>query len=137
DVHPGFMTDWQQPLIVALTQAEGVSIVHETVYENRLGFTSALNQMGSDIVVHHDGLKGAYRRVPERELEQAAVITGPTPLKGADIVVPDLRGGFAYVIAALAAEGTSVVSNVGIIRRGYEKFFDKLIALGADFDVVG
>ena len=93
--------------------------------------------MGSDIVVHHDGLKGAYRRVPERELEQAAVITGPTPLKGADIVVPDLRGGFAYVIAALAAEGTSVVSNVGIIRRGYEKFFDKLIALGADFDVVG
>ena len=137
DVHPGFMTDWQQPLIVALTQAEGVSIVHETVYENRLGFTSALNQMGADIVVHRDGLKGAYRRVPERELEQAAVITGPTPLKGADIVVPDLRGGYAYVIAALAAEGTSVVSNVGIIRRGYEKFFDKLTALGADFDVVG
>jgi UDP-N-acetylglucosamine 1-carboxyvinyltransferase len=131
------MTDWQQPLIVALTQAEGVSIVHETVYENRLGFTSALNQMGADIVVHPEGLEGAYRRVPRRPLEQAAVITGPTPLEGADIVVPDLRGGYAYVIAALAAKGTSRVSNVGIIRRGYEKFFDKLTALGADFDVVG
>ncbi|WP_221585179.1 UDP-N-acetylglucosamine 1-carboxyvinyltransferase [Microbacterium sp. G2-8] len=137
DVHPGFMTDWQQPLIVALTQAEGVSIVHETVYENRLGFTHALGQMGADIVVHPKGLDGAYRRVARRELEQAAVITGPTPLHGADIVVPDLRGGYAYVIAALAAEGTSRVSNVGIIRRGYEKFFDKLTALGADFDIVG
>ncbi|NHI17235.1 UDP-N-acetylglucosamine 1-carboxyvinyltransferase [Microbacterium excoecariae] len=137
DVHPGFMTDWQQPLIVALTQAEGTSVVHETVYENRLGFTHALNQMGADIVVHPEGLEGEYRRVPRRELEQAAVITGPTPLTGAEIVVPDLRGGYAYVIAALAAEGTSRVSNVGIIRRGYEKFFDKLEALGADFDVVG
>ncbi|MTE24715.1 UDP-N-acetylglucosamine 1-carboxyvinyltransferase [Microbacterium sp. ZXX196] len=137
DVHPGFMTDWQQPLIVALTQAQGTSVVHETVYENRLGFTHALNQMGADIVVHPEGLDGEYRRVPRRELEQAAVITGPTPLTGAEIVVPDLRGGYAYVIAALAAEGTSRVSNVGIIRRGYEKFFDKLEALGADFDVVG
>lgn len=137
DVHPGFMTDWQQPLIVALTQADGVSVVHETVYENRLGFTHALNQMGADIVVHPKGLDGEYRRVPRRELEQAAVITGPTELHGADIVVPDLRGGYAYVIAALAASGTSRVSNVGIIRRGYEKFFDKLRALGADFDVVG
>ena len=137
DVHPGFMTDWQQPLIVALTQAEGVSTVHETVYENRLGFTAALNQMGANIVVHPDGLASDDRRVPRRELEQAAVITGPTALRGAEIIVPDLRGGYAYVIAALAAEGTSRVSNVGIIRRGYEKFFDKLTALGADFDIVG
>ncbi|WP_036319210.1 UDP-N-acetylglucosamine 1-carboxyvinyltransferase [Microbacterium indicum] len=137
DVHPGFMTDWQQPLIVALTQANGESVVHETVYENRLGFTAALNKMGADIVVHENGLDGDYRRVPRRPLEQAAVITGPTPLHGADIVVPDLRGGYAYVIAALAADGTSRVSNVGIIRRGYEKFFEKLSDLGADFDVVG
>ncbi|MER7796172.1 UDP-N-acetylglucosamine 1-carboxyvinyltransferase [Microbacterium sp. NPDC096154] len=137
DVHPGFMTDWQQPLIVALTQATGQSIVHETVYENRLGFTQALVQMGADIVVHSRGLDGEYRRVPRRELEQAAVINGPTPLRGADIVVPDLRGGFSYVVAALTAEGTSRVSGVGIIRRGYEKFFEKLTALGADFDVVG
>ncbi|MFT4219487.1 MAG: UDP-N-acetylglucosamine 1-carboxyvinyltransferase [Microbacterium sp.] len=137
DVHPGFMTDWQQPLIVALTQAHGESVVHETVYENRLGFTAALNKMGADIVVHPNGLSGGVRRVPRRELEQAAVIHGPTPLHAADVVVPDLRGGYSYVIAALAAEGESIVRNVGIIRRGYEKLFTKLDTLGADFDVVG
>ncbi|WP_394278238.1 UDP-N-acetylglucosamine 1-carboxyvinyltransferase [Microbacterium sp.] len=135
DVHPGFMTDWQQPLIVALTQAEGESIVHETVYENRLGFTRALVQMGADIVVHPDGIASSDRRVPRRALEQAAVINGPTPLHAADVVVPDLRGGYSYVIAALAAEGESTVRNIGIIRRGYEKFLEKLTDLGADFDV--
>ncbi len=137
DVHPGFMTDWQQPLIVALTQAHGESIVHETVYENRLGFTAALNKMGADIVVHPHGLEGGARRVPRRALEQAAVINGPTPLHGADVVVPDLRGGYSYVIAALAAEGESTVRNIGIIRRGYEKLFSKLRKLGADLDVAG
>ena len=136
DVHPGFMTDWQQPLIVALTQADGVSTVHETVYENRLGFTQALNKMGADIVVHPEGLASPDRRVARRALEQAAVVNGPTPLHGADVVVPDLRGGYSYVIAALAAEGESTVRNVEIIRRGYEKFLDKLTALGADFDVL-
>jgi UDP-N-acetylglucosamine 1-carboxyvinyltransferase len=75
--------------------------------------------------------------VPRRNLEQAAVIHGPTPLRAADIVVPDLRGGYSHVIAALTAEGESTVRNVGIIRRGYEKFFDKLAAVGADFDVIG
>jgi UDP-N-acetylglucosamine 1-carboxyvinyltransferase len=137
DVHPGFMTDWQQPLIVALTQAEGESVVHETVYENRLGFTEALVQMGANIVVHPEGIDSPGRRVPRRALEQAAVIVGPTPLHGADVEVPDLRGGYSYLIAALAAEGESIVRNVGIIRRGYEKLFTKLDALGADFDVIG
>ncbi|MCC9055178.1 UDP-N-acetylglucosamine 1-carboxyvinyltransferase [Microbacterium sp. F2E] len=136
DVHPGFMTDWQQPLIVALTQAQGTSTVHETVYENRLGFTQALNKMGADIVVHPEGIASPDRRVARRALEQAAVVNGPTPLHGADVVVPDLRGGYSYVIAALAAEGESTVRNVEIIRRGYEKFLDKLTALGADFDVL-
>ncbi len=70
------MTDWQQPLVVALTQAEGTSVVHETVYENRFGFTDALNEMGADIVVHKEGLPGHDRRVARRPFEQAAVITG-------------------------------------------------------------
>jgi UDP-N-acetylglucosamine 1-carboxyvinyltransferase len=135
DVHPGFMTDWQQPLVVALTQANGVSIVHETVYENRFGFTEALNEMGANIVVHPRGLPDHPRRVARRDFEQAAVITGPTPLHGADIRVPDLRGGFSHVIAALSAEGVSRVSNVDLIRRGYEHFVEKLADLGADFDV--
>ena len=133
DVHPGFMTDWQQPLVVALTQAEGVSTIHETVYENRLGFTSALNKMGAQIVVHEQGLDDGQRRVMRREFEQAAVITGPTPLNGAEVEVPDLRGGFSYLIAALAAEGQSKITNLGIISRGYENFIEKLRKLGADF----
>jgi UDP-N-acetylglucosamine 1-carboxyvinyltransferase len=137
DVHPGFMTDWQQPLIVALTQAEGVSVVHETVYENRFGFTHALVEMGADIVVHQDGLESVTRRVPRRKLEQAAVITGPTPLHGADVRVPDLRGGFSYLIAALTADGRSTVTNLGIISRGYEHFVEKLEALGAQFQLEG
>jgi UDP-N-acetylglucosamine 1-carboxyvinyltransferase len=80
DVHPGFMTDWQQPMVVALTQAEGRSIVHETVYENRFGFTDALVQMGADIEVYKEGIASITRRVPRRPLEQAAVIAGPTAL---------------------------------------------------------
>jgi len=136
-VHPGFMTDWQQPLIVALTQAEGRSVVHETVYENRFGFTDALIKMGANIVVYKDGLESISRRVPRRPLEQAAVITGPTPLHGADIEIPDLRGGFSHLIAALTAEGQSTVTNVGIIARGYEHFIDKLKLLGADFTYEG
>ncbi|MGO1434358.1 MAG: UDP-N-acetylglucosamine 1-carboxyvinyltransferase [Canibacter sp.] len=133
DVHPGFMTDWQQPLVVALTKAQGVSTIHETVYENRFGFTDALNEMGANIVVHKEGLADERRRVKRRDFEQAAVITGPTPLHGADIEVPDLRGGFSHLIAALTAEGQSKVTNIGIISRGYENFIEKLRLLGADF----
>lgn len=135
DVHPGFMTDWQQPMVVALTQAEGRSIVHETVYENRFGFTDALRQMGANIEVYKEGIASITRRVPRRPLEQAAVITGPTPLRGADIRVPDLRGGFSHVIAAVTATGTSTVSNVGIISRGYEHLLHKLEGLGARFEL--
>ena len=137
DVHPGFMTDWQQPMVVALTQAEGTSIVHETVYENRFGFTEALIDMGADIAVHKEGIASITRRVPRRPLEQAAVIKGPTPLRGATVRVPDLRGGFSHVIAAVAATGESTVTNLGIISRGYEHLLAKLEALGASFEVKG
>lgn len=137
DVHPGFMTDWQQPMVVALTQAEGRSIVHETVYENRFGFTDALRQMGADIQVYKEGIASITRRVPRRPLEQAAVITGPTPLRGADVRVPDLRGGFSHVIAAVTATGPSTVTNVGIIARGYEHLLHKLESLGAEFELKG
>lgn len=135
DVHPGFMTDWQQPMVVALTQAEGRSIVHETVYENRFGFTDALVQMGANIEVYKEGIASITRRVPRRPLEQAAVVSGPTPLHGANIRVPDLRGGFSHVIAAVTAQGTSEVSNIGIISRGYEHLLQKLDALGVSFEL--
>ncbi|WP_454086047.1 UDP-N-acetylglucosamine 1-carboxyvinyltransferase [Georgenia sp. Marseille-Q6866] len=132
DVHPGFMTDWQQPLVVALTQATGLSIVHETVYENRFGFTEALRGMGAQIQVYRECLGGSPCRFGHRNFNHSAVVSGPTPLKAADIEVPDLRGGFSHLIAALAAEGTSRVSGIDIIYRGYEDFMGKLHALGAD-----
>jgi UDP-N-acetylglucosamine 1-carboxyvinyltransferase len=132
DVHPGFMTDWQQPLVVALTQATGLSIVHETVYENRFGFTDALRQMGATIQVYKECLGGRDCRFGQRNFHHSAVISGPTPLAAADIEVPDLRGGFSHLIAALAAKGTSTVRGISLIDRGYEAFQDKLVALGAD-----
>lgn len=133
DVHPGFMTDWQQPLVVALTQAEGLSIVHETVYENRFGFTEALREMGAQVQIYRECLGGHPCRFGQRNYNHSAVISGPVKLKAADIRVPDLRGGFSHVVAALAAEGVSVVTNVQLISRGYERFIEKLTALGADF----
>jgi len=133
DVHPGFMTDWQQPLVVALTQAKGLSIVHETVYENRFGFTDALVKMGAQIQIYRECLGGNPCRFGQRNFYHSAVISGPTPLTGADIEVPDLRGGFSHMVAALAAKGISNVSNVQLISRGYEHFLDKLGNLGADF----
>lgn len=133
DVHPGFMTDWQQPLVVALTQAKGLSIIHETVYENRFGFTDALVEMGAQIQIYRECLGGTACRFGQRNFNHSAVISGPTELHAADIRVPDLRGGFSHMVAALAANGTSHVSNVQLISRGYEHFLTKLEALGADF----
>lgn len=133
DVHPGLMTDWQQPLVVALTQAEGISIVHETVYENRLGFTSALNDMGAKIQVYRECLGGSSCRFGRSNYNHSAVISGAKALHGADITVPDLRGGFSYLIAALGAEGVSTIRGIDLIDRGYESFRDKLTALGAEY----
>ena len=130
-VHPGFMTDWQQPLVVALTQAEGLSIVHETVYENRFGFTEALRKMGANIQVYRECLGGTPCRFGQKNYYHSAVISGPTPLHSADIEVPDLRGGFSHLIAALAATGTSTVSGIDVISRGYEHFTRKLHQLDA------
>ncbi|MGL5858401.1 MAG: UDP-N-acetylglucosamine 1-carboxyvinyltransferase [Angustibacter sp.] len=133
-VHPGFMTDWQQPLVVALTQVSGLSIVHETVYEKRLGFTRALVDMGATIQLYRECLGGLRCRFGQRNFTHSAVISGQTKLHGAHITVPDLRGGFSYLIAALAAEGSSKVDGIDIIYRGYEQFLDKLDALGAHYE---
>ena len=133
DVHPGFMTDWQQPLVVALTQADGISILHETVYENRLGFTSALNDMGARIQVYRECLGGSCCRFGRSNYNHSAVVSGPHALHSADITVPDLRGGFSYLIAALGAEGASTIRGIDLIDRGYESFREKLSALGAEY----
>jgi len=131
DVHPGFTTDYQQPFVIALTQADGVSIVHETVYEQRFGYVEALNRMGAQIQLFRECLGGLPCRFGQRNYTHSAVIVGPTPLRGAEIHIPDLRAGFSYVIAALVAEGESTLTNTGLIERGYENLVEKLRALGA------
>lgn len=132
DVHPGFMTDWQQPFVIALTQATGVSIVHETVYEQRFGYVEALNRMGAKIQLYRECLGSLKCRFGQRNWMHSAVIVGPTPLHGAEIHIPDLRAGFSYVIAALTAEGVSTLTNTSLIQRGYENLNAKLTSLGAD-----
>lgn len=137
DVHPGFMTDWQQPFVTLLTQADGVSIVHETVYEERFGYTESLRNMGAKIQLHRECLGSKSCRFANRDYRHSAVIIGPTKLSCSDIVMPDIRAGFAYLIAALIADGTSRLTGVEHIERGYEHIVEKLEALGADIRVEG
>ncbi len=132
DVYPGFSTDYQQPFVIALTQASGVSIVHETVYEQRFGYVEALNRMGAQIQLYRECLGPLPCRFGQRNHKHSAVIVGPTPLHGAVIDIPDLRAGFSYVIAALVAEGRSTLLNTHYVERGYENLTGKLLALGAE-----
>ncbi|HSX10711.1 MAG TPA: UDP-N-acetylglucosamine 1-carboxyvinyltransferase [Chlamydiales bacterium] len=132
DVHPGFMTDWQQPFVVLMTQATGASVIHETVYENRFGYTRTLKEMGADIELFTQCLGGKQCRFASSDHHHSLTVKGPTPLKAKDISIPDLRAGFAYVMAALLVADTSTISNVDYLDRGYEDLVDKLTSLGAD-----
>lgn len=136
DVHPGFMTDWQQPFVVMLTQAEGVSIIHETVYENRFGYTEALREMGATIDLTTACLGSKPCRYKDRDHLHSAIIRGKTPLHGIDVVIPDLRAGFAYMIAGLVADGETVLSNVHYMERGYANLPAKLEGIGAQLRVL-
>ena len=135
DVHPGFMTDWQQPTVVLLTQADGASVIHETVYENRFGYTRALVSMGANIQLSSQCLGRRTCRFVDGDFPHSAVVQGPTPLTPCDLTIPDLRAGFAYVLAALIAEGRSRLHNIQYLERGYESIPDKLRALGVDVNV--
>lgn len=136
DVHPGFMTDWQQPFVVLLTQATGSSVVHETVYENRFGYSEILKQMGADITLFRQCLGGKQCRFASQSFCHSVIVKGPTPLTAKEIRIPDLRAGFAYVMAALIASDTSTISGLPFLQRGYENLLDKLEALGANFSLV-
>lgn len=131
-VHPGFMTDWQQPFVVLLTQATGSSVVHETVYENRFGYTETLNDMGAEITLFRQCLGGKQCRFASQSFSHSIIVKGASPLVAKDITVPDLRAGFAYVMAAVLANGTSKISGLHFLDRGYENLANKLGALGAD-----
>lgn len=136
DVHPGFMTDWQQPFVVMLTQAEGVSIIHETVYENRFGYTEALRQMGATIDLTTACLGSRPCRYKNRDHLHSAIIRGKTALKGIKVEIPDLRAGFAYMIAGLVAEGQTELTNVHYMERGYANIPEKLAAIGANLTII-
>jgi len=133
-VHPGLMTDWQQPLVILLTQAEGVSVIHETVYENRFGYINALNSMGAQIQVYNECLGGSRCRFSQLGHAHSCLISGPTALKGANIDIPDLRAGFSYMVAAVLAQGVSTLNNVGLIERGYDGILEKFRSLGVQIE---
>ncbi|MBN1878049.1 MAG: UDP-N-acetylglucosamine 1-carboxyvinyltransferase [Anaerolineae bacterium] len=134
NVHPGFMTDWQPPFVVLLTQAGGMSVVHETVFENRFGYVAELQKMGADIALYDACLGGGTCRFKDSNYKHSCVIKGPTRLHGAHIIVPDLRAGFTYLIAAILAEGKSTIEGISHIERGYEDLETSLRTLGAHIE---
>jgi UDP-N-acetylglucosamine 1-carboxyvinyltransferase len=115
---PGFPADMMSVTLVAATQATGTVLFHEKMYESRLFFVDRLISMGARIVLCD----------PHR-----ALIQGPSTMRGEPqgISSPDIRAGIALLIAALCAEGTTVIRNVGQIDRGYENIEGKLLELGA------
>ncbi len=115
-VYPGFPTDMQAQFISVLTLAKGVSIVRETIFENRFQHVAELNRMNANIVVSNN----------------QAVITGVEELKGAKVMATDLRASASLVIAALAAKGTTQILRIYHLDRGYERLEKKLAGLGAN-----
>ncbi|MFI5271504.1 MAG: UDP-N-acetylglucosamine 1-carboxyvinyltransferase [Ktedonobacterales bacterium] len=136
DVHPGFMTDWQQPLAVLLTQARGMSVIHETVFHDRFGYTYDLNRMGADTGLYPKCLGELECRFREQDFLHSCIIRGPTPLHATDLTMPDIRGGASYLLAALCASGTSRVWGIEHIERGYDRLQAKLRGLGARIERV-
>ncbi len=135
--HPGFMTDWQGPWAVFMTQAEGVSTIHETVFENRFSYVKHLHKMGADIVFYspevHDP-ETFYNFHWHQRIEgqhQAIRIIGPTYLHNAFVDMDDIRAGATLILAALAANGTSYLYQADIVDRGYEEIEERLRMVGA------
>jgi len=134
DAYPGFMTDWQPPFAVAITQASGSSVIHETVYENRFGYAQALIEMGADISLFRQCLGSRGCRFATHTAPHSMVIRGPTELHGAKIEIPDLRAGFVYLMAAAVAKDVSLISGLHFLDRVYENLPRKFTSLGADIE---
>jgi UDP-N-acetylglucosamine 1-carboxyvinyltransferase len=113
--HPGFATDLQAQFMTLMTQAEGISFVTEKIFENRFMHAQELSRMGANI------------RLEGRQ----AIVAGPTPLSGAQVIASDLRASASLVLAAMAAEGETEIDRVYHIDRGYDKIESKLNAAGA------
>lgn len=137
-IYPGFMTDWQAPWAVLMTQATGTSVIHETVFENKLGYVNDLKKMGANAKLFNPPVKNPqevynFNMADDRpEYFHAVRITGPTTLHDAVVTMLDIRAGAAIVLAALAATGVSTIFSIEKLDRGYEKFEERLRTLGAD-----
>ncbi|MDA0711407.1 MAG: UDP-N-acetylglucosamine 1-carboxyvinyltransferase [bacterium] len=132
NVHPGFMTDWHPPFAVLLTQAHGISVIHETVFEDRLTYVPQLQKMGADMAVYDQCLGTGNCRYQTTNSRHSALIKGPTQLHGTDITIPDLRAGFTYLLAAIIAEGETLIRGVDELDRGYESIDEALSKAGAN-----
>jgi UDP-N-acetylglucosamine 1-carboxyvinyltransferase len=119
---PGFPADLMSIATVVATQCEGTILMFEKMYESRMFFVDKLCSMGAHIILCD----------PHR-----AIVTGPARLHGETLTSPDIRAGMAMLLAALCAEGQSVIRNIGQIDRGYERIDEKLRSLGARIDRVG
>jgi len=115
-VHPGFPTDLQSPWAALMSLADGISVVQETIFENRFGFVNELIRMGANIKVDRN----------------TAIIRGVERFTGAPVEAKDIRGGAALVVAALAADGVTELGGVQYLDRGYHGMAEKLAELGAD-----
>ena len=135
--HPGFMTDWQPNWAILMTQAKGDSIIQERVFENRFSYVEELRKLGVDIdfikiPVSNPAEYFFFNFDPGKKYNQAVRIRGPQTFHSGVLNVADLRAGATLAIAALVAEGESVVNGASILERGYENFIDKVTSLGGD-----
>ncbi len=136
--YPGFMTDWQGPWLILMTQGEGISTIHETVYENRFGYVEELRKMGGKIELFNPVVGNPEKfynfnfEDNKPEYKHAAKIYGPIDFHNAAINISDLRAGATLVLAALAANGESVVFGVEHLDRGYEDFDRRIKKLGGN-----
>ena len=115
--YPGFATDLQPIYTLLMTKADGLSLIHEPIFEGRLFFTDLLNRMGANIIMCD----------PHR-----VAVKGPTELVGKEIESPDIRAGITLILAGMMARGESIINNAQIVDRGYEDIEKRLQALGAD-----
>ncbi|MDZ5761026.1 UDP-N-acetylglucosamine 1-carboxyvinyltransferase [Lyticum sinuosum] len=128
DVYPGFATDWQQTFAIMLTQAEGISVIHETVHDNRMSYLKVITELGANVQSSTSCLGSVPCRYRSLNHEHSAIIAGKTHLKSIkeSIKIPDLRAGLAYVIAAAVAEGKTILSATDQIHRGYGNLTERL-----------
>lgn len=134
--YPGFMTDWQGPWAVLMTKANGISVLHERVYENRFTYVDELRKMGANIELFNPLVKDPakyynFNISDDKNFLHAAKIKGTVSLHNAVMDISDLRAGATLVLGALAAEGKSVLFGLEYLDRGYEQFEQRLKNLGA------